>query len=281
MNLAKAFRAEWLKLRKRPGVWILLLALAAIVLLFGYVVLWAVSSQLPPEAAQSGLESDLLLEGLRLDNVPAQVTSLVASFGTAFGLILGALAVGSEYGWRTVKTMTTQRPGRVTLASGRALALLAVCVLLALIAFLAGAAGAALVSALESTPMTLPTVADTANAFGIAVLVIALWCALGACFATLFRGTGWAIGFGLLYAFALEFLLSQVPLRGRAGELLADALINNNTAALVLWLSPDELDALNATPVDIEPLQAVTVLVAYLVVALLVTVAVYARRDIA
>jgi ABC-2 type transport system permease protein len=282
MNVVKSFRAEWLKLRKRPGVWILLLALAAIVLLFGYVLLWTVSSQLPPEATQGGLEPAMLLEGLRLANMPAQVVSMVASFGTAFGLILGALAVGSEYGWRTVKTVTTQRPGRVALASGRALALLVVCVLLALSAFLAGAAGAAIVSALESFPMTSPTAADAASAFGIAVLVIALWCALGACFATLFRGTGWAIGFGLLYAFALEFLLSQVPLRGWAGELLGDALINNNTAALVLWLSPDELDALNATTAaNIEPLQAVTVLVAYLVVALLVTVAVYARRDIA
>jgi ABC-2 type transport system permease protein len=282
MNVVKAFRAEWLKLRKRPAVWILLLALPAIILLFGYVALWAFATQAPPEAAQPGFEAALISELLSPARVPAQVASMVSTFGTAFGLILGALAVGSEYGWGTIKTMTTQRPGRVALAGGRALALLAVCVLLALAAFLGGAAGAGIVSLLESTDTTLPAAADAATAFGVAVLVIALWCALGVCFATLFRGTGWAIGFGLLYAFALEFLLGRVPLRGRAGELLADALINNNTTALTLWLLPENLEALSGAPtVDIDPSQAVAVLLAYLAVALLVATVVYARRDIA
>jgi ABC-type transport system involved in multi-copper enzyme maturation permease subunit len=212
--------------------------------------------------------------------MPALVVGMLGTYGTAFGLILGALAVGSEYGWRTVKTVTTQLPGRVALSAGRALALLVICVLLAVAAFLAGAAGAALVSALEATAMILPSAADAATAFGVAVLILALWCGLGVCFATLFRSTGWAIGFGLLYAFALEFLLGQVPLRGRAGELLADALINNNTTALALWLSPERATVGAATS-DIDPLQAMVVLLAYLLVALLVTVVVYARRDIA
>ena len=281
MNVVKAFRAEWLKLRKRPAVWILFIALTAIVLLFGYVALWAFATQAPPEAAQGAPEADLILQALAPAGMPAQVASLVSSFGSAFGLIVGALAVGSEYGWSTIKTVTTQRPGRVALFSGRALALLGVCLLLTLGAFLGGAAGTGLVSALAQVDTTLPGAGDTAAAVGTSLLVIALWCALGVCFATLFRGTGWAIGFGLLYAYALEFLLGQVPLRGRAGELLADALINNNTTALVLWLTPDELDVFAGATVDIEPVQAVGVLLAYLVVALLVATVVYARRDIA
>lgn len=281
MNAGKAFRAEWLKLRKRPAVWILWSALFLLVLLFGYVAMWAATAQAPPEVTR-GPEVAFLLERLSLASMPAYVASLVSVFGTAFGLILGALAVGSEYGWGTVKTMTTQQPGRVALAGGRALALLVVCVLLALMAFLGGAAGAGLVSLLQSTGTTPPAAADAATAFGVAVLIIALWCALGVCFATLFRGSGWAIGFGLLYAFALELLLGQVPLRGRAGELLTDALINNNTAALVAWLSPGSLDALGGTTaLDIAPATAVAVLTAYLGIALLVATAVSARRDIA
>jgi ABC-2 type transport system permease protein len=281
MNVGRAFRAEWLKLRKRPAVWILWAALFLLVLLFGYVAMWAATAQAPPEVTR-GPEVAFLLERLSLAGMPAYVASLVSVFGTAFGLILGALAVGSEYGWGTVKTMTTQQPGRVALAGGRALALLVVCVLLALMAFLGGAAGAGLVSLLQSTGTTPPAAADAATAFGVAVLIIALWCALGVCFATLFRGSGWAIGFGLLYAFALELLLGQVPLQGRAGELLTDALINNNTAALVAWLSPGSLDALGGTAaLDIVPATAVAVLTAYLGIALLVATAVSARRDIA
>lgn len=281
MNVGRAFRAEWLKLRKRPAVWILWAALFLLVLLFGYVAMWAATAQAPPEVTR-GPEVAFLLERLSLAGMPAYVASLVSVFGTAFGLILGALAVGSEYGWGTVKTMTTQQPGRVALAGGRALALLVVCVLLALMAFLGGAAGAGLVSLLQSTGTTPPAAADAATAFGVAVLIIALWCALGVCFATLFRGSGWAIGFGLLYAFALELLLGQVPLQGRAGELLTDALINNNTAALVAWLSPGSLDALGGTAaLDIVPATAVAVLTAYLGIALLVATTVSARRDIA
>jgi ABC-type transport system involved in multi-copper enzyme maturation permease subunit len=282
MNLVNAFRAEWMKLRKRPAVWILLIALPAIVLLFGYVALWAFARQAPPEAAQSGLDTGRILQVLSPARIPGQVLNMVSGFGGAFGLILGGLAVGSEYGWGTLKTVTTQRPARSALMGGRVLALLTVCVLLALMAFLGGAAGAGLVSLLEpAADTTPPEVVDAATAFGVSVLIIALWCGLGVCFATLFRGTGWAIGFGLLYAFALEFLLGQVPLRGRAGELLSDALINNNTAALVSWLSPGAPEAFGAPAVDIEPLQAIVVLLGYLAVALLVAMIVYGRRDIA
>jgi ABC-type transport system involved in multi-copper enzyme maturation permease subunit len=282
MNLVNAFRAEWMKLRKRPAVWILLVALPAIVLLFGYLALWAFARQAPPEAAQSGLDTGRILQVLSPARIPGQVLNMVSGFGGALGLILGGLTVGSEYGWGTIKTVTTQRPARSALMGGRVLALLTVCVLLALMAFLGGGAGAGLVSLLEPAADTTPPEAvDAATAFAVSVLIIALWCGLGVCFATLFRGTGWAIGFGLLYAFALEFLLSQVPLRGRAGELLSDALINNNTAALVSWLSPGAPEGFGATAVDIEPLQAILVLLGYLAVALLVATIVYGRRDIA
>lgn len=281
MNIMTASRAEWLKLRKRPAVWILVFALAAIVLLFGYVLLWVFATQAPPDAAQSGFDPAMFLQALRPANMPGQVLGMVSGLGGAFGLILGALAVGSEYGWGTIKTMTTQRPGRSALMGGRAAALLGVCVLLTLAAFLGGVAGTGLVSLLEPADTTLPSAVDVATAFGVSMLIVAVWCGLGVCFATLFRGTGWAIGFGLMYAYALETLIAQVPLRGWAGELLTDALISNNTTALALWLSPDSPEAFGAATVDIEPVQAIIVLLAYLTVALLIATVVYARRDIA
>lgn len=281
MNTLTSFRAEWLKLRKRPAVWIMALVLAAIVLLFGYLVLYAFVTQTPPDAASNGFDGDALLQSLQPVNLPSQVLGIVAGFGSALGLILGALAVGSEYGWATVKTMTTQRPGRLALMGGRAGALLCICVLFALAAFLGGIGGAGLVSLLEPADTALPTMVDLATAFAVSVLIIAVWCGLGVCLATLFRGTGWAIGIGLLYAFALELLLSQLPLRGRAGELLSDALIGNNTTALTMWLSPDGADPFGVVPLDIGPLQAILVLLAYLAVAMAVATIVYWRRDIA
>jgi ABC-type transport system involved in multi-copper enzyme maturation permease subunit len=280
VNLVNAFRAEWTKLRKRPGVWLLLLASAAAVLVVGYLVLWAATTQVPPEATR---EWDIagFRQLLTPATVPDQVLVVLSAFGSAFGLILGGMAVGSEYGWGTINTMTTQRPGRSALMGGRLLALLTVCVLLTLVAFVGGAAGAGLVSLLEpAADTTPPAVGDIATAFGVSVLIIALWCGMGVCFATLFRGTGWAIGLGL-YAVLLELLLSQVPLEGRTGELLADALITNNTTALVDWFSPSASEAFGVPVVDIAPQQAIVVLLAYLAAALLVATIVYGRRDIA
>jgi len=280
VNLVNAFRAEWTKLRKRPGVWLLLLASAAAVLVVGYLVLWAATTQVPPEATR-GWDIAGFRQLLTPATVPDQVLVVVSAFGSAFGLILGGMAVGSEYGWGTINTMTTQRPGRSALMGGRLLALLTVCVLLTLVAFLGGAAGAGLVSLLEpAADTTPPAVGDIATAFGVSVLIIALWCGMGVCFATLFRGTGWAIGLGL-YAVLLELLLSQVPLEGRTGELLADALITNNTTALVDWFSPSASEAFGVPVVDIAPQQAIVVLLAYLAAALLVATIVYGRRDIA
>jgi ABC-type transport system involved in multi-copper enzyme maturation permease subunit len=279
MTALAAARAEWLKLRKRPGLWIMTITLAAIVMLFGYVLVYVTMTQAPAEALGTVIDPEMIRESLVPANLPSQVLGLVAALGIVFGLILGALTVGSEYGWQTVKTITTQRPGRLALMAARAAALLGVCVLFAVVAFVAGAAGSAVVSLLEPLDRTLPLTVDVATAFGVAVLIFAVWCGLGACLAMLFRGTAWSIGVGLLYAFVLEYLLGQV-LQGRIGEMVSQALIGNNISALVLWLSPDSLEGLAAIPVDIDPLQAILVLLAYLGVAAIVTTVVFVRRDI-
>jgi ABC-type transport system involved in multi-copper enzyme maturation permease subunit len=278
MTTWAAARAEWLKLRKRPGVRILTFTLAAIIMLFGYVLIYLAITQAPSQAV-AVLDPDVARETLVPANLASEVLRMVAVLGVVFGLILGAVAVGSEYGWQTVKTIVTQRPGRVALIVGRAVALLGMCVLFAVVAFAAGAAGTAVVSLLEPIDRTLPLAGDVATAFGVSVLIFSVWCTLGACFATLFRGTGWSIGIGLLYAFVLEYLVGQV-LRGRTGELISQALIGNNVRALVIWLSPDSLEGLTTIPVAIEPLQAILVLLVYLGAAAIVTTVVFARRDI-
>lgn len=280
MNVLAAFRAEVLKLRKRPAVWILLATLAGVVLLFGYVLLYTLVTQAPPGTMQ-GLDAASLLDMLRPEFVPAQVLGMVAGFGGALGLILGALVFGGEYAWATVKTMTTQRPQRLALIAGRILAVLLACLVLALAAFVGGVAGTAIVSLLAQGDTTAPAARDVLSAFGVAGLVIAVWSSIGMCLATVFRGTGWAIGLGLLYAFAVESVLGLLPLTGRAGEVVARALIGNNTTALVTAVAPGNAAALGTPAVDIDPGQAVAVLAAYLAVAVVVAIAVFVRRDIA
>ena len=280
MSATAAFRAELLKLRKRPGVWILLATMAGTVLVFGYVLFYLLVTQLP-EAELQGLDPSAVLDSLRPSELPVQVLGMVSGLGGAIGLILGGLAVGSEYGWRTTKTMVTQGPRRLPLMLGRMLAVLMVCLVLALLAFVGGAAGAALVSLLEPGDATLPEAADLLSAFGVAALTISVWCAVGSCLATLFRSTAWAIGLGLLYSLAIEAIIGILPLAGDIGDVVSRALIGNNVAALVAAAAPQSAATFGGPAIDIDAGQAVAVLLTYLVAAIAIATAVFVRRDIA
>lgn len=280
MTAAAAFRAELLKLRKRPGVWILLATMAGTVLLFGYVLFYLLVTQLP-DADLQGLDPSAVLDGLRPSELPVQVLGMVAGLGGAIGLILGGLAVGSEYGWRTTKTMTTQGPRRLPLMLGRMLAVLIVCMLLAVMAFVGGIAGTALVSLLEPGDTSVPEAADLITAFGVAVLTISVWCALGACLATLFRSTAWAIGIGLLYSLAVESIIGILPMAGNIGDIVGRALIGNNVAALVAAAAPQSAATFGGPAVDIEAGQAAAMLLAYITAAIGIATVVFIRRDIA
>lgn len=279
MSLLHSAGADWLKVRKRPAVWIMITVLGLLVLLLGYLALYVVVTQTPPEAT-AGLDRVAVLTVLSPVNLPGQVLSITASVGGAIGLILGAMTIGGEFSWGTIKTMSTQLPRRTTLLAGHALALLGVCVLMSISAFVGGAIGAYVITLLEPIPAVMPVAVDVATAFGVAVLIIAVWCALGMGLAMLFRGTGWAIGLGLLYLFVLEQVLTALPLPERTAELVEEGLVGPNATALVTWLSSDVARSLGGT-VDIPPVQSMLVLGAYLVVAVAVAMAIFARRDIA
>jgi ABC-2 type transport system permease protein len=275
--MISAFRAEVLKLRKRPGVLILMATMFTVVLLLGYLLLYAVATQTPTDD-MPGFDPSALTALLRPDALLVQVLGIVAGPGVAIALILGALSVGAEYNWRTVTTIVTQRPQRLPLAAGRALAVLMACGALSVVAFAGGLAGTGLVSLLDPADSAWPSAADTAAAFGVALLTAAVWCAIGMCLATVFRSTAWAIGVGLLYALAVESALGLLPLGGRLGDVVAQILIANNVTALVVAAAPDA--SFGAPAVPISALQAIAVLSAYLVVALAAAAAVFARRDI-
>jgi ABC-2 type transport system permease protein len=278
--MISAFRADLLKLRKRPGVLILLATMFAVVLLFGYLLLYAVATQAPPDEVP-GFDPSALTDLLRPDALLVQVLGIVAGPGVAIALILGALAVGSEYSWRTVKTVATQRPQRLSLIAGRAAAVTVICAILVVAAFAGGLAGTGLVSLFDPAQSAWPSTGETAAAMGVALLTVAVWCAIGMCLATVFRSTAWAVGVGLLYALAVESALGLLPLAGRLGEVVAQILIANNVTALTVAAVPAAATSFGAPAVPISAAQASAVLAAYLVGSLAATAAVFARRDIA
>lgn len=270
-------RAELLKLRKRPAFWILASLLVATFVLFGYLFAYLfLVAEVGGEVA-AGEES--FLPNLLPEQFVATTLSNLAGFGGAFALILGALVVGSEYGWRTLKTIATQRPSRLALAGGKlggvavlVLALALACLLVALLASLA-------VARIENEPVALPSAAALVGGIGASWLVLMVWTSLGMLLAVLFRGTGLAIGLGLVYVLLVEQLVLSLPLPQNVSDVFAATMIGPNAVALA-----DGFGELVLTGVELEPVgagQAFLVLGAYLLAAVGVSAWVFQRREIA
>ena len=99
----------------------------------------------------------------------------------ALALVLGALMFGGEYGWGTVKTLLTQRPGRTSVLVGQLLALATALVVGIAVLFATGAASAAALAVAENQPLDWPGIPALAEGVGAGVLVLLMWVCSGPC----------------------------------------------------------------------------------------------------
>lgn len=275
-----SFRAESLKLRKRPAVWVLGTIWFALVVLFGYALTYAIFANPPEGAVPPGTDPDEVLRVLYPKNVLSNVLSGFSSTGGGpIALILGALAAGSEYGWGTQKTVLTQRPGRLAAFFGKTLVLALIVLVFVLLAFAAGAASSYVIANIEDAAMNWPTVEDTFRAVGAGWLIMIVWTAVGILLATLFRGTALAIGLGLVYALALEGIAASLLAQNEDFNPVRKALLGENSNALVEYFG--SIPAAFGVPdplVDAD--RAVLTLAAYAVGLLLLAALVFRRRDV-
>jgi len=190
--------AELLVLRKRAATWVLLGVWVVLGIFFAYIVPYA----LDPEDATGGLRQFLpeSLAGTLLDGFPF--------FGGVFALMLGVFACGSEYGWDTLKTLFTQRPGRLRVFGGKLAALFVMLVPFVVALFAAGAVASLVIAQIEGAPVDWPSAWLLLRAMAAAWLILAAWACLGVLLGVLTRGTSLAIGIGILYALVIEGLLS-------------------------------------------------------------------------
>ena len=122
--------------------------------------------------------------------------------------MLGVFAFGSDYGWDTLKTLFTQRPGRVRVFAAKLAALGIALVPFVVALFAAGAVASAVIAQIEDAPMHWPSAWLLVRALAAGWLILATWAALGVLLGVLTRGTSLAIGVGILYALVIEGLLS-------------------------------------------------------------------------
>lgn len=277
--IASCTRAELMKLRRRPAVWVLGLVAVLATLLFGYLLLYALVATQAVEQAGAGVEADDLIPTLLPERMAVTAVTSASSFGAGVAVVLGALVVGSEYAWGTVRTVATQGPSRGAIAVGRLAALAVVTFILAAAILGVSAGASALVAVLESAAVSFPAPLVLLAALGACWLVLAVWAVLGAGLATLFRSSGLAIGIGLAWALLVESIVGVLPLPESIGEVVGRVLLGSNATALATGFG--ELSAFGGvTPPPATPVQAAVALGAWLLVFAVVAVVPFTRREI-
>jgi ABC-2 type transport system permease protein len=286
--------AELLKIRKRPSTWVLPLIWLSIIVLLNYTLTYALLSNIPPptfpegtpKAQQEQLREqqaqfqEQQLRSLYPDNLVRNLIPGFPSVGAPIALILGALAVGSEYGWSTLKTVLTQRPGRTALFFGKLLALGVILALLVVLTFATGAACSFTVAVLAGGPFKGPPVGELFRALGAGFLILAVWASLGALLATLLRSTALSIGTGLVYSLVVEAVIFNLPIRNGSFTNAREFFPGQNSSSLADSFSQQAPTGFAPPTPQIDAPQATLVLFLYTAAFLALAALVFYRRDV-
>lgn len=271
-----SLRAELLVLRKRASTWILLEIWATLALVFAYVVPYATYLNNPtPESLADVLPGNLV--GTLMAGFPF--------FGGVLALMLGVLAFGSEYGWGTLKTLFTQRPGRLHVFGAKLLALAATLLVFVLVVFALGALASYAIAVREGADASWPSLWLLLRGLAAGWLILAVWAAFGVLLSILFRGTALAVGVGILYALVIEGLLSALATQVSLLDPLVEVFVRASGYSLIVGLGASAEDAGDRGPGSfsgpfVGSEQALLVLLSYLTAFLLVAGWRLRRRDV-
>jgi ABC-type transport system involved in multi-copper enzyme maturation permease subunit len=234
-----SLRAELLVLRKRAATWILLGIWVALALVFAYAVPYVTSLDRPGEGPPAALLPEELVGNL-MGGFPF--------FGGVLALVLGVLAAGGEYGFGTVKTLFTQGPGRLRVLGAKLLALGIALVPFVLTVFAAGAAVSWAIAASEGANVAWPSAWLVVRGLAAGWLVLAVWAALGVLLGVVSRGTGLAVGIGILYALVVEGLLSALASQVGVLDRLVELFVRANAYSLAVGLGASSDDVADNGP---------------------------------
>ncbi|MFE7746285.1 ABC transporter permease [Nocardia sp. NPDC057455] len=209
-DLVASTKAEMLRLRKWPAFWIVLGTWLLLNLTFAYLFNYLAYTSGESSRMSNGLPREVLLQQMLPAAVPEVFTQGMAMFGGALMLILGAVAVGSGYGWGIWKTVFTQGPSRVQAVAAVVVSLAVVVVALVCTAFVVDLSVAALIAASRSQALTPPDLSRSLLGILTGVVILGMWTLAGALIGAIARGPALAVGLGLVWVLVVENLLRGV-----------------------------------------------------------------------
>jgi ABC-2 type transport system permease protein len=272
--------AQLLILRKRSSTWILMAIWTLLGMMFSHLLPYLTFRGTADGPSRPSL-SALLPESL-----PENLLAGFPFFGGVFALMLGVLTVGSDYGWDTLKTLLTQRSGRLRVLVAKLAALAIGLVPFVLVTFIAGGIASYVIAGAEDAAVDWPSLWELGRAFAAGWFILAIWAAFGVLLAVLSRGTALAIGLGILYTFVIEGIFSALAGEVSWLEPLVEYFLRANAYSLVVAIGvPTQTLADNGPGGFFGPFvggsQAILVLSAYMVGFLLLSGIVFRRRDVA
>jgi ABC-type transport system involved in multi-copper enzyme maturation permease subunit len=282
--MAAVVRAELRRLLRWPTVWVLGGSWVVLNLTFGYVFNYLTYRSDDTTGFGGGGSKQQLLAQILPDQAPVTLVQGMPMFGGALLMILGALAVGSGYGWGTWKTVFTTGPRRGTALGGTFVAIGLIVAALMLVTLVADLGAAFLVSTVESAGTSWPSLVDVGQGLGSALLIGGMWTAAGLLLGTLTRGPALAVGLGLVWALVVENLLRGVATLLGPLEAVTDVLPGTAAGSLAGAIGAVPQSDPAGTPgvqTILGGATATTLLLAYLAAFLVVSLVVTNRRDVA
>ena len=276
-------RAELLRLRRWPAVWVTVGVWVFLALMFGYVFNYVSYKTGDLSFSNEGATTASIFAQLLPAAAPDVLLQGMPMFGGALMLVLGGLTAGSGYGWGTWKTIFTQGPSHRAVIGGSMLTLSAVVAMIVLLTTALCLGVSTTIALTEGTDLVWPAAGELLRAAVVGFGVLELWALAGYTVGTLARGPALAVGLGLVWTLVVENLLRGVGsllgpvaslthvLPGTAAGSLVGAVIGVEPGTDG---TPGVLDVLDAT-------RAVWTVAAYLLAFVVVTLVVTERRDIA
>ena len=266
-------RSEWRKSRFRPAFLVGSGLIGAITML-AYGTNWYLATH--PGAT----ERTANIATLYPDQFVNSVMGAAFPIGAAIAIVVGAISAGSEFGWGTLKTMFTQRPGRLTVWIGRVVVFAAWMLILTLVLFAIGLGSSVVVAAFEGHTITWPAAVDVAKGIGAIWLVLFVNGTIGMAIGTLLKQAAAAIGIGLVYVLAVEILAVRFigALNNGAYKWITDLFVNQNATALTQTFTSAAFG--KHLPPAVSAEHAVLVLVAYGVGLVVVAAGLLRLRDV-
>ena len=274
--MTRGITAELLIVRKRASTWILLGIWTLLALVFAYIV---------PYVQYLNGSTRQPLDDLLAQQLVGQLMAGFPFFGGVFALQLGVLAVGSEYGWGTLKTLFTQGPGRLRIFGAKLVALAVTLVPFVLTVYAFGALSSYVIALREGADVAWPSASLLLRGLGAGWLILAVWAALGTLLAVLSRGTSLAIGIGILYALVIEGLLSALASEVSLLDRLVEFFLRANGYSLAAALGVSAGDVSDRGPGSfsgpfVSGEQALLVFAVYLIVLVAGSAWLLRRRDV-